>query len=159
MINSNLWKALEKLGTEDSTTKAYLINLNDNSQRWEFMYLPNSITIEGTNTYREAYPMFGSKGYIRYESSQLQRVSISDLIFTVPRHNRSMIPIEKDLDLLRYPKTKTIDAPKLSFVYGRRSIQPLLLESYSIEETEHLNGVPTYLVVSLSLIAQDTLKL
>ena len=158
MINHDLWKSLEKIGSEDLTIKAYLLNLEDTTKRFEFMFYPGSVSISGANTLKESYAMFG-RGNLKYESSQLVRVDVNDLMFTVPRHNRSMIPIEKDLDLLRYPAKGKIQTPSLAFVYGKRSIQPLQLESYKIDEIAHLNGVPTDLLVSISFIAQDVIKL
>lgn len=159
MINNDLWKLLEKVGTEDLLTKAYLLNLDDQKQRFEFMFLPSNISIEGSNSHKETYAMFGKKGYLRYESSQLCRVQISDLIFTVPRRNRSMIPIERGLESLRYPLAGKLEPPLTSFVFGKRSIQPLRLESYSVQELEHINGTPTALSVGLSFIASDIIKL
>lgn len=150
MINSSLWGRLEKVGTEDLTTKAYLLNLEDTSKRFEFMLLPSRIQIAAANNYRKSYAMFGNKGYVRYENSQLITVAISDLLFTVPNNNRSMIPVEKDLDRLRFPSPNKLEPPQLSFVFGKRSIQPLLLEEYSIDEQTHINGLPTTIVVSLS---------
>lgn len=159
MINNDLWRRLEKVGNEDLTTKAYLLNLENSTKRFEFMLYPGNINIEASNNHKESYAMFGTKGFLRYENSELARVSIDNLLFTVPMHNRSMILVERDLELLRYPVTGKLQPANLSFVYGKRSIQPLQLSSYEIEETEHLNGVPTTLIISLSFIAQDLIKL
>jgi len=159
MINADLWRRLEKIGEEDTTTKAYLISLENTAKRFEFMFFPSSIEINASNKFSESYAMFGTKGFLRYNRSELVRIDISDLIFTVPRHNRSMIPVEKDLDSLRYPSKDQLEPTNLSFVFGKRSIQPLKLAEYSITESEHLNGVPTTLLVSLSFIASDSIKL
>jgi hypothetical protein len=155
MINVDLWARLEKIGEEDPQVKAYLLNLDDSNVSLEFLVIPSKINIKGNCEYSDSYPAFATKGYTKYMYSEFVTVDIDDLIFTVPCHNRSMLPIERQLDKLRYPLPNKLEPPSLSFVYGKRSIQPLRLKSYDIQEIDHLNGIPTTIKVDLSLFATD----
>lgn len=159
VYNVALHNQLPVIGKESTDLKCYLINMDNQDQRWEFLIPPQVIQYDADNSFTTSYALFGKKPNTRYARSSVGSIRISDLILTTPGHSRSIRPLMTSLDQLRFPQTADdLYPPKLSLVYGARPIQPLYLASVSFEETEHLNGEPTMLTVSMSFIGAEQIQ-
>lgn len=156
--NGNLHNQLPVISQENPILKAYLINIDDQAEIWEFLVNPQVINYSADSSYSTNFALFGKQPNTRFQSANVGKISISDLTMTTPGHIRSLRPIMISLEALRLPKADQISPPKLSFVYGQRVIQPLFLQSVSFQESEHLNGEPTLITVSLSFIGADQIQ-
>lgn len=157
--NGNLHNQLPVINQEESILKAYLINIDDQTERWEFLVNPQVINYSADSSYSTNFGLFGKTPNTRFQFANVGRFKIGDLTMTTPGHIRSLRPIMISLEALRFPKDEQISPPKLSLVYGQRVIQPLFLQSVEFQESEHLNGEPTLITVSLSFIGADQIQL
>lgn len=102
--NFALHNRLPVIGQEDSEIRCYLLNMDDENQRWEFLVLPTSISYTASNDFSNSYALFGTDPNTRYRGSQVGSLRISDIVLSTPSHQRSLRPLMKSLEALRFPQ-------------------------------------------------------
>lgn len=155
MINYQVIRQLEILKESDTFTESVLINMEDQTKLFTFLWNPVSYVYNAQNTYQTNYAMFGKKPHTRFQNAQVGTITINQLEFRTPCHNRNMNTIKRDLDSLRFPLDGKLSPPVLAWVTGQYIISPLYLQSLSIEQLDQIDGNSTALGVSLTFIGAD----
>lgn len=155
MINYKAIRELEVLKESDSAIESTLINMEDQSVLFTFLWNPVSYTYTAANTYQTRYAMFGKKPHTRFQNAQVGTLTINRLEFRTPCYNRNMNTIKSDLDSLRFPTEGKFSPPVLSWVTGQYVISPLYLQSLTLEQLDQIDGNTTALGVTLSFIGAD----
>lgn len=158
MINYQAIRQLEILKESDSFTESVLINLEDQSKLFTFLWNPVSYIYSAQNTYQTRYAMFGKKPHTRFQNAQVGTLTISRLEFRTPCYNRNMNSLKSSLDSLRFPAEGKLSPPMLAWVTGQYMIQPLYLQALTIEQLDQIDGNSTALGVSLTFIGADQIQ-
>ena len=109
MINFDKIKTFPVIGDPDPRIISMLINMEDESQRFEFLWNPIDYSYSASNTYITQYAMFGMNPNTKFMSAQVGKLTIDNLTFFTPCHDRSLNKIRGELESLRRPKVIQVE--------------------------------------------------
>lgn len=159
MINYPEIGKLEKIEPSETFVESTLINMEDQSVLFTFLWNPANWTYSAQNAFQTKYAMFGKKPHTTYQNSQVGILTLSRLEFRSPCFDRNMNIVKRQLEALRFPLEGKMTPPILSWVTGQRVISPLYLQSLTIEQLDQIDGNSTALGVTLTFIGSDQISL
>lgn len=158
MINYSEIAKLEKIQESNESIVSKLVNVDDQSVLYTFLWAPVSYSYSGQTQFQSKYALFGTKPHTRFQHAKVGVLTLSNLNILTPCLTHNLLPQINTLDALRYPAPGALAPPKLAWVAGTNTIFPLYLQSFSFEQIDQVNNQPTHIVASLQFIGADRIQ-
>lgn len=158
MINYSLMQTYDKVQESDLFVPSTLVSLEDDSVMFTFLWNPIGYTYTANNEFKNKYALFGTRPHTRFQNSNVGTIDLDKIEYHSPCGDRDFTTVIKQLEAIRIPRSDSLFPDRLAWVTGQKSIQPLMLKSFTFNRIEVLDGSATVASITMSFIGSEQVE-